>query len=419
MNVVVAALGSAGDVHPNVALALALKQRGHRVLLVAASVFESLARRAGLEFAGLGSDSDFLDTLRDPDLWHPYRAFSVVVKRLVIPFMRPLYEVIERQMESGETVVVASSMAFGARIANEKLGVPLATVHMQPIMLRSVYEPPSFGFPDIIGRLPRMLRRVYLRAVDRLIIDSLLAPEVNAFRASLGLAPAHRFFDRWIHSPQLIIGLFPDWFAAPQPDWPPNVHLTGFPLYDEGDSRSPQDGLTEFLDSGEAPVVFTAGSAMTQAREFFRVSVDVCRASRRRALLLTQFPEQLPTQLPSGVRHFDYVPFSQVLPRAAAFVHHGGIGTVAQGLAAGVPQLVIPLAHDQPDNAVRVRRLGVGYLLLPKEYKTDTVLQLLQRLLESPAIKENCRRRARDISASSTLETACLLIEQMGGKTHR
>ena len=417
MTVVVAALGSAGDVHPNVALAVALRQRGHRVLLVAASVFESLARRAGLEFVGLGTDSDFLGTIHDPALWHPYRAFSVVVKRLILPFMQPVYEVIERQAKSGDTLVVASSMAFGARIANEKLGVPLATIHMQPIMLRTVYAPPVFGFPDILGHLPRVLRRPYLRAADRFAIDSLLAPEVNAFRASLGLAPAHRFLDRWFHSPQLIIGLFPDWFAPPQPDWPPNVHLTGFPLYDEGDSRPPQDGLTEFLDTGEAPVVFTAGSAMAQDREFFRVSVDVCRASGRRALLLTQFPEQLPGQLPSGIRRFDYVPFSQVLPRAAAFVHHGGIGTVAQGLAAGVPQLVVPLAHDQPDNAVRVRRLGVGDMLLPKEYKTGTVLERLNDVLKSPAIKESCRRCARDLATGNTLETACLLIEQMRGKT--
>ncbi len=92
--------------------------------------------------------------------------------------------------------------------------------------------------------------------------------------------------------------------------------------------------------------MFTAGSAMTQGADFFRVSAEVCRRSHWSGILLTQFPEQLPATLPEGVCHFDYVPFSQVLPRAAAFVHHGGIGTVAQALAAGVRQLVVPLAHD-------------------------------------------------------------------------
>ena len=152
---------------------------------------------------------------------------------------------------------------------------------------------------------------------------------------------------------------------------------------------------------------------MVQGREFFRISAEVCRVSGRRGLFLTQYPEQLPARLPNGVRHFNYIPFSTVLPRAAAFVHHGGIGTTGQAFAAGVPQIVVPLAHDQPDNAVRVRRLGVGDFLLPKDYKTSAVLKGLDRLLRSPAVKENCIRRASDVADSRSLEQACDLMEQL------
>jgi rhamnosyltransferase subunit B len=416
MTVVVVALGSAGDVHPNVGLALALNRRGHRVVLVAGVVFEPLARRVGLEFRGLGTEKDYYEALRDPDLWHPYRAFSVLARRLILPSMRQVYEIIAEHNEPGDTVVAAPGTAFGARIANERLGLPLVTLDLQPAMLRSAHQSPVYGFPDVLGHLPRPLKRLYLWAVDRFLIDRMLAAEVNAFRAELGLRPVRRVFDRWFHSPQLVIGLFPEWFAPPQPDWPPNTHLTGFPLYDESDSRQPPNGLAEFLNAGEAPIVFTAGSAMAQGKEFFRVSVEVCRRSGRRGLLLTQFPEQLPTRLPDGVRHFNYVPFSKVLPRAAAFVHHGGIGTVAQALAAGVPQLVVPLAHDQPDNAVRVCRLGVGDMLVPKKYRTGTVLQRLRGLLESPTIRATCLHRARDLVENASLERTCVLIEQVGRK---
>jgi len=415
MTAIVVGLGSAGDVHPNVGLAMALRRRGHRVVLVAASVFRSLARRAGLEFAGLGSDDQYYEALHDPDMWHPFRAFSVVARRLILPSMRPIYEVIARYNEPGETVVASPGTAFGARIAQEKLGVPLASVHLQPLTLRSAFEPGCYGFPDIIGHLPRPLRGPYLWAVDRLIVDRLLANETNALRAELGLSPAGRLFDRWFHSPQLIIGLFPEWFAPAQPDWPPNVHLTGFPLWDGADLRQRSPELEDFLEGGDAPVVFTAGSAMVQGKEFFRVSAEVCRASGRRGLFLTQYSEQLPDPLPDGVRHFEYVPFSAVLPRASAFVHHGGIGTTAQALAAGVPQLVVPLAHDQPDNAVRVRRLGVGEFLLPKDYRTGAVVERLNRLLQSPAVRENCTRRAGDVGGSRSLEHACDLIEQATG----
>jgi UDP:flavonoid glycosyltransferase YjiC (YdhE family) len=277
-------------------------------------------------------------------------------------------------------------------------------------MLRSLVEPNCYGFPDIVGTLPRWLRDPYMRLADRQIIDRPLAPGVNAFRAELGLPPVRRLFNGWIHSPQLVIGLFPEWFAPPQPDWPPNVHLTGFPLYDESDAREMPPELADFLRAGEPPIVFTAGSAMAQGTEFFRVSAETCRTRGWRGILLTQYPDQL-SPLPNGVRHFDYVPFSGVLPRTAALVHHGGIGTTAQALAAGVPQLVVPFAHDQPDNAVRVRRLGVGDYVRPKEYRTDRVVGKLEALLASAEVRENCRRRAEVMAGSNALETACELIE--------
>ena len=213
MKAIVIGLGSAGDVHPNVGLALALRQRGHRVLLVAASVFRSLAQRAGLEFAGLGTDDEYYEAIRDPDMWHPFRSFSVVARRLILPSVPLVYETVARHNEPGQTVVAAPGTAFGARIAHEKLGVPLATVPLQPIMLRSTLEPGCFGFPDIIGHLPRPLRRAYLRAVDQFLIDRLLAPDTNAFRAELGLPPVRRLFDRWFHSPQLIIGSRLQWWT--------------------------------------------------------------------------------------------------------------------------------------------------------------------------------------------------------------
>jgi rhamnosyltransferase subunit B len=413
--VAVVALGSAGDVHPNVGLALALRNRGNRVVLITSKYFEPLARRVGLEFVGLGTEEDYHAAVQDPDIWNPYRAFSVVARRLIVPSIAGVFEILSQWSGTDDAVVAASGLAFGARIAQEKLGLPLASVHLQPVMFRSVQRPAVFGFPDVAGFLPRFLRGAYLHAADRFYIDPQLAPAVNAFRAGLGLPPVSRLLDGWMHSPQLVIGLFPEWFAVPQPDWPPNVYLTGFPLYDERDSREAQPELNRFLDAGDAPLVFTGGSAMAQDAEFFRVSAEVCRASGRRGLLLTQFPEQLPAQLPEAVRHFHYVPFSEVLPRAAAFVHHGGIGTIAQGLAGGVPQLVVPLAHDQPDNAVRVRGLGVGEMLLPKHYQVKTVLRRLEEMLGSAAIRENCRRRSMDLSANSALAGTCELIEGLGG----
>ncbi len=104
---------------------------------------------------------------------------------------------------------------------------------------------------------------------------------------------------------------------------------------------------------------------MAHGGRLLAVALDACVALGRRAVVVTPFRDQLPTTLPPGTRHVAYAPFGALLPRVAALVHHGGIGTSAQALAAGIPQIVAPFAHDQPDNAARLRRLGVATVVSP------------------------------------------------------
>ncbi|MBI3404140.1 MAG: glycosyltransferase [Acidobacteria bacterium] len=414
---IVIGLGSAGDVHPNVGLAQALLRRGHRVIFGASTVFRNLAEKVGLEFVAFGTEEDYYTAVRDPDLWHPTRSLKIVTDRLMLPCLAPVYEFIRSRAKEGPVVVTAPATALGARIAQEKLGVPLASIHLQPSLIRSVIRPPCIGFPNILGHLPKFLRSAFYYVVDRAVIDPRLAPGVNAFRASIGLPPTSRFFDRGFHSRQMVIGMFPEFFAQPQPDWPSNTHLAGFPLWDESDVRAPSHELEQFLSSGPAPVIFTAGSANAHAKDFFAVSAEVCKRKGWRGILLSQFPEQMPARLPDGVRQFQYVPFSEVLLRAAALVHHVGIGTTAQALAAGIPQLVMPLAHDQPDNAMRVQRLGVGDFILPANYKVDAVMKKFERLLQ-PETNSTCRKWASKIVRGEALQKACELVESLAGEKH-
>jgi UDP:flavonoid glycosyltransferase YjiC (YdhE family) len=218
---------------------------------------------------------------------------------------------------------------------------------------------------------------------------------------------------RWLHSPDRVIGLFPEWYAAPQPDWPPQTRLTGFPLFDDAVGETPPGEVGEFLRGGEPPVVFMPGSLMQQAESFFSESVGACQRLQRRGILLTRYARHLPERLPEGIRHFDYVPFSWLLPRAAAVVHHGGIGCVSQALCAGVPQLIHPKAFDQHDNAARLRRLGVGDALAPRRYRAEAVADRLRRLLESTEVAERCGEIARRFEKARPLDDASELIEAM------
>ncbi len=412
MNILLIPMGSMGDVYPLVGLGVALRSRGHRIEVIANSYYQSIIERAGLSFVELGTYEDLRPGIDDPNLWHRRKALAVLAQT-ILPLMRPLYETIARQYIPGETIVVASSLALAARVAQERLGLPLVTVHLQPTVFRSAYEDMEF-LPARFS--PRWLRapgkRLLDWLLDVLLLDPLLGREINALRAELGLPRVRRVLYRWLHSPQLVLGLFPEWFASPQPDWPPQTRLTGFPLYDGHAPHEVPKEVEAFLAAGTPPIVFTPGSAMKHGQQFFAESVTACQLLGRRGLLLTRFREQVPDNLPEGTCHFDYLPLSQVLPRSSALVSHGGIGTVSQALVAGIPQLVMPMAFDQFPNAARLVQLGVARSLPVKAYRGPSVALALDSLLKSVEVRNQCQAIAKKSHFENSLETACQAIEE-------
>jgi len=175
------------------------------------------------------------------------------------------------------------------------------------------------------------------------------------------------------------------------------------------------DGLMEFLDSGPAPIVFTLGSsAYWVARDFYRDSIEAARTLGRRALLLIGHPRNRPpSPLPEGVAAFEYAPYSEVLPRACAIVHQGGVGTTGQGMRSGRPVLIVPHAHDQFDNAARVERLGCGRVLARPRYNAHSVTRELRLLLEDPKYLEAAARVAEVVRAEDGARVAADEIEKV------
>ena len=169
---------------------------------------------------------------------------------------------------------------------------------------------------------------MYWRLVD-VAGEQVVGHHLNRVRATLGLEPVRRFF-QWWYSPDLIIGMFPDYFGPPQSDWPPQIKLTGFPLYDGLPVGALPPEILRFCLEGDPPVVFTFGTGMMHAADTFRKAVEVCRLLRKRGILLTRYEHQLPTPLPPTVRAFEFAPFLTLFPLCAVVVHHGGIGTVAK-----------------------------------------------------------------------------------------
>ena len=403
-------MGSSGDVHPFIGVSKALQARGHEVFMITSGYFEQLAERAGIPFRAVGTREDFEKVQADPDLWHPSKAFNTLVEKALNHSYGPIVEYARELNKPGETVMLAGTLAFGTRNARELLNIPLATVHLAPAIILSSYRMPLLHGAPLPQWAPRFMK-AFQWWVGNKVADKAVLPELNRFRHGLGLPPVKNIIREWWHSPDRVIGLFPEWFGPPQPDWPPQTRLTGFPMWDEKGMHEMPAEVEAFLQAGDPPVVFTPGSAMAHGHEFFDEAVKAMQLSGRRGLLITRFRETVPEKLPDTVMHASYIPFSEVLPRAAALVYHGGVGTCAQALRAGIPHLVYHMAHDQLDNLSRVRDLGVGDGLAPKHFKAARIAKVLNKLLDNPETIRRAAELSKRFDTEAWMRQTCELVE--------
>ncbi|MBI1388897.1 MAG: glycosyltransferase [bacterium] len=413
MRCILTPVGSAGDVFPLIGLGKGLVERGYEAVITAPEPFRQASLDAGLQFEPTWQAEQYQDTINDPNLWHPRRGLRLVLKA-ISDSLHEAYEQLERLYVPGETILISHTLAFATRVFEEKTGAPAATVHLAPSVFRSDFRQPVMPNQTDLSGWPIWLKRMLWGAVDRWAIDPYVLPALNTFRERLGLQPVYRVFKHWLHSPRQIIGFFPDWFGEPQSDWPRQLTLTGFPLYDHGTSESLNDELEAYLEAGEPPIVFTPGSANLHAARFFHAAAESAEMLKRRALFVTMFQEQLTDTANEYVHSVKYAPFSKLFSRCAAVVHHGGIGTCAKSFAAGVPQLITPMGFDQPDNAARVARLGTGALLEPRRVTGRHFARELERLLSSDAVADSCMFYQNAVNANNAIERACAVIERLG-----
>jgi rhamnosyltransferase subunit B len=376
-HIVLMPFGSAGDVFPFIWLGKLLKARGHRVTMVTTVIFAEAAEAAGIGFVGLGTEEEVEAIAKDRRIWKLGIGTKVVLDHAVA--WSPRY------LEAMETLgsvdlMMAPLTAFGARLAREKHGILLITVHLQPMVFMSAYETPllhpAFAW---LRSLPVGLRKFLFSLPNA--VDLLALPGIRKVCREIGVPPPRSIWREWWHSPDGVLALFPSWFGTPQPDWPANLFQADFPMEDLTAEVEMQPELVDFLAAGEKPVVFTPGSANVQAEKFFASATEAVKRLGIRAVFVTRMKNQIPAGMVGRILQVEFVPFSKLLGHASAFVHHGGVGTMAQGFRAGVPQLVMAMSHDQPDNAERLRKLGSGIALMAQDFTPERVTDELARLL--------------------------------------
>ncbi len=411
MHAILVTAGTDGDVHPFVGLGACLRTKGHQVTLLANENFRSVATEQSLAFRPLLTDQETNDLLDNPNVWRPIKS-GLIAAQWGVRSIEKQYELLKEIGTGKDEIVVAYPPIFAARLLHEALSRPLVSLVVMPWMAPSVFRPAIAGVIPCPKWMPEWGTLFYWRLLHA-VGDLLVGRHVNTIRKSLGLQPIRRVFEWWF-SPQRIIAMFPDWYAPPQTAAAPEIRFAGFPMFDRSLGPLPSD-LLEFCKAGDPPVAFTFGTGNKHAARSFRAAIEACGILGTRGILLTKFGHQLPPELPASIRYCPYAPFSQLFPHCAAIVHHGGFGTTSQALAAGKPQLILPMAFDQPDNAARAKQLGVAESIKPSSSGAQIAARLAK--LMRPQSQAACQALATRLTGQDPFAIAAEWIEEVADRS--
>lgn len=410
--IVLTTWGSYGDLFPFVGLALELKRRGHDACVATCEFYRGIVTGLGLGFHPVPPDIDPTNRQMFEWLLHARRGPDRLLRELLSPAIEESYAATEAAA-AGADLLVTHPVTFAAPLVARKRGIPFVSATLAPLSLMSRYDFPILpGIPGatfLRERGPAVAG--VLRSLVRAISRHGMAP-VDRFREKLGLPDAgHPLFEGQF-SPLGTLALFPTVLAEPQPDWPPNVVRAGFVSYN-GPDPMPQ-ALLDFLDAGPPPVTFTLGtSAVGAPGDFFREAAAACvEVGCRGVLLVGRLPgnEHLPPPA-QGVMTVDYAPHAALFPRSSVIVHQAGMGTTSQALRSGKPQLIVPHAHDQPDNAYRVNRMGVARVCSPSRFRSARVASHLRDLLAEGPHRIRAEALARTVRMDRGADAAADALE--------
>jgi UDP:flavonoid glycosyltransferase YjiC (YdhE family) len=413
MRITIAPYGSLGDLHPMLAVAIELRERGHEVVINTLENYREKIDTLGFEFFPLRPDVDPENRELARQFMDARTGTEKIVKGLMMANLRPMYEDLLNATK-GSDVLISGEIVYAAPSLVEKTRIKWITTSLAPISLFSAHDPAVFPVAQWLNNLRFLgagFHKTLLYAMRGTIKDWYLP--YKKFRRELGLDPGHDpiFDDKY--SKLLHLAMFSKVIGKPQPDWHRPTLQTGFCFYDgQQDLGAMPEKLIDFLDAGEPPIVFTLGSAaVMDARDFFEVSIETAKRLKRRAVLLYGIYNTPPKGLSEDIVGFDYAPFSELFPRSACVVHQGGVGTTAQVLRAGVPHLIMPYSHDQPDNAARCKRLGVAKTISREKYTAERAAKKIRKLFDDPEIKTRATEAAKTVKSENGTRTACDAIE--------
>ena len=424
MRIVLSNIGTFGDINPLVALALELKRRGHAPVMTIPEIYRPKIEPLGLEFHALRPEIDPRDKRLVAMIYDVKKGTETGLREFLFPSLHETYaDLLDAATRPARAdLMLLGELNYTGPIVAEATGIPWASYVLAPFSFFSAYDPPVLPPYPKLARVDHALPGMghTIKRVAHFVTRKWPEP-IYALRRELGLPPGpNPIFDAK-HSPWLALALFSRALGEEQKDWPPKALITGFCYYDSdaGNAALPVK-LEDFLQAGEPPVVFTLGSAaVLAAGKFYEHSAQAAMRMGRRAVLLIGDDERnRPTSaLPGSICVANYAPFTALFPRAAMVVHQGGVGTVAQCLRAARPMIIMPYSHDQPDNARRMKRLGVAQVIPRDDYAPERVAETVSAMLDDRGYAERAQSAARLVNSEHGVNTACDALEKLYAET--
>lgn len=418
--VILTTVGSLGDLHPFIALALGLQARGFHPVMAVPADHVAKCRAAGLEAVAVLPGFDAICArmgIAQGDAVARLMADQRhLLEQAVLPSLPSSADELDA-IVAGAEAIIASVFVIAAPIIAEKHGLPMVAVLLQPMAMASVYDPPHT--PDFrimkhppVGWLAAQWNRLLYGAV-RSFIQLHYGPRINRVRRAHGLPhrSARLMLESGRTAPLTLCCYAPEFGPLP-PDAPPQALVVGFPVFDSESGAAAQlpAEVEAFLDAGPPPLIFTLGSfAVHAAGNFYAEAMAAARRLGQRAILLTGGP--LAIDGGEDVLCVPYAPHSLLFPRASAIIHHGGAGTTGQALRAGKPQIVVPHMGDQFDNGWRIERMGVGRNLPASRFSAARVVPMLAALMADAPARAEAQRVAALIAAADPAAAAAIAIE--------
>ena len=401
-------MGTGGDLDPMVALATELVQRGHKVSFLSNDYFAPIILAAGCEFVSVGSVEQYhkgnsvtaWERDNQTDNFQYYHA----------PAFEPAFRFVQSCAADKNCVLLVLGEQNGASVAAEKCNIPFVTFMLSPNVIFSAINPPA-PFRWIVPKyLPLFIVRLLLHRyrkvrAKRFFKEPHLA-EYLAVRKRLDCLPKFKKQS----SAALQIGFFPEWFGMPAKDWPKNIYVVGFPLQNRPSMQSRFE-YDQLIEKSGAPIIFTTGTGVKDVRALFTEGRKICEALQLPGVFVGGNDGAELLQGSDWCKHFSYLDFEYAFLKAQVVIHHGGIGTTAQAIKAGIPQIIRPLKYDQPDNADRIYRLGLGTYVIPEKFTAESVIPILRNMLQKAKESKVLKKFSADVQNSSAIVSACDLIE--------